>query len=295
MNRTIALVLAAAACLLPLLTASPTWASDVVDPASKLPEQVRLDQLNNQVEQAQAQLDAANRQLDQDLQKETQLSKSAADLARVQYERPQLTLMAVIEAPSLSAVMAEISEQRIIDHKQHVVLTQLRALEARDKVTRDKAASDLKSLQAARDEAARVAAEAEARQQAELAARARAIAEAASNTVTPPAYSGSGPWPNRFAFGYCTWYVASKRYIPWLGNAIDWWPNARAYGYAEGQAPKVGAVMVTRESGYGHVAYVEKVNPDGSWTVSEMNFVGWDVVSWRTIRPGQISLVGFIY
>ena len=100
---------------------------------------------------------------------------------------------------------------------------------------------------------------------------------------------------NHFAFGYCTWYVASRRYIPWFGNAIQWWPNARAYGYPEGQAPVVGAVMVTRESYLGHVAYVESVNGDGSWTVSEMNYVAWDVVDRRTIFPGQVPLVGFIY
>ena len=106
------------------------------------------------------------------------------------------------------------------------------------------------------------------------------------------ASSGGG---NHFAFGYCTWYVASRRYIPWFGNAIQWWPNARAYGYPEGQTPVVGAVMVTRESYLGHVAYVESVNGDGSWTVSEMNYVAWDVVDRRTIFPGQVPLVGFIY
>ena len=56
MNRTIALALAAAAFLLPLLTATPAGASDVVDPAAKLPEQVRLDQLNNQGRLLEAQL-----------------------------------------------------------------------------------------------------------------------------------------------------------------------------------------------------------------------------------------------
>ena len=103
------------------------------------------------------------------------------------------------------------------------------------------------------------------------------------------------PAGNHFAFGYCTWYVATRRNIPWFGNAIDWWPNARAYGYAEGQVPVVGAVMVTRESKLGHVAYVESVGPDGSWTVSEMNYVRWNVTSRRVLRPGQTSVVGFIY
>ena len=104
------------------------------------------------------------------------------------------------------------------------------------------------------------------------------------------------PSGNHFAYGYCTWYVANKRSIPWYGNAIEWWPNAAIYGYAEGQIPRVGAVMVTRESVvYGHVAYVESVNGDGSWTVSEMNYRAWNVVDMRTIRPGQVPVVGFIY
>ena len=80
-----------------------------------------------------------------------------------------------------------------------------------------------------------------------------------------------------------------RRYKGVLG-ALD-----ASYGFAEGNSPKVGAVMVTRESGYGHVAYVEAVYGDGSWLVSEMNFVGWDRVSSRTIYPGQVPLVGFIY
>jgi surface antigen len=107
--------------------------------------------------------------------------------------------------------------------------------------------------------------------------------------VDPPAVR------NHFAFGYCTWYVATKRNVPWFGNAIDWWPNARSYRYAEGQKPLVGAIMVTRESSWGHVAYVELVNADGSWVVSEMNYKAWNVVDTRTVRPGGTPLVGFIY
>ena len=104
-------------------------------------------------------------------------------------------------------------------------------------------------------------------------------------------YASSGQFP----YGYCTWYVAQRRHVTWTGNAYEWWPNARAQGRPEGQTPKVGAIMVTWESSYGHVAYVEQVNSDGSWVVSEMNFVAWGVVDHRTIRPGQVPLIGFIY
>ena len=54
--------------------------------------------------------------------------------------------------------------------------------------------------------------------------------------------------------------------------------------------------MVTWESRqFGHVTYVEAINPDGSWVVSEMNYVGWGVIDQRTIRPGTVPLIGFIY
>jgi len=107
-----------------------------------------------------------------------------------------------------------------------------------------------------------------------------------------------GPYPaTGFPVGWCTWYVATKRNVTWRGDAGFWYQNAAAAGYPVGSKPKVGAIMVTWESSLGHVAYVEAVNADGSWTVSEMNYVAFDVISQRTIKPGQLggALVGFIY
>ena len=107
-----------------------------------------------------------------------------------------------------------------------------------------------------------------------------------------------GPYPaTGFPPGWCTYYVASKRNVTWRGDAGFWYQNAAAAGYPVGPTPKAGAIMVTWESYLGHVAYVESVNADGSWTVSEMNFVAFGVISTRTIKPGQLSgrLVGFIY
>ncbi|MBJ7597726.1 MAG: hypothetical protein DLM67_25820 [Candidatus Nephthysia bennettiae] len=101
---------------------------------------------------------------------------------------------------------------------------------------------------------------------------------------------------NRFAYGYCTWYVFNRvPYIPWLGDARQWYGQAQAYGWPTGQSPRPGAIMVTYESSWGHVAYVESVNGDGSWTVSEMNVKGWNVVDNRTLRSGGVPLLGFIY
>jgi surface antigen len=92
-------------------------------------------------------------------------------------------------------------------------------------------------------------------------------------------YYGSS---SRFPYGYCTWYVASRRSVPWHGNANQWLWNARAYGYSTGRTPQVGAIMVTNESWWGHVAYVEAVHGN-SVTISEMNYVAWGRVNYRTV------------
>jgi LysM repeat protein len=107
-----------------------------------------------------------------------------------------------------------------------------------------------------------------------------------------------GPYPaTGFPVGWCTWYVATKRNVTWRGDAGYWYANAAAQGYPVGSKPKVGSIMVTWESWAGHVAYVEAVYPDGSWMVSEMNWLAFDVIDDRTIKPGQLGgkLVGFIY
>jgi len=110
----------------------------------------------------------------------------------------------------------------------------------------------------------------------------------------PVSRVASSSGPNRFPWGWCTWYAASRRYVPWSGNAYNWYENAQGYGYSTGRAPVPGAIMVTGESGWGHVAYVESVNGN-SFTVSEMNYQGFGVISTRTINAGAGFIRGFIY
>ena len=66
--------------------------------------------------------------------------------------------------------------------------------------------------------------------------------------------------------------------------------SAQAAGKSAGSTPQAGAVAVTN----GHVAYVESVNTDGSYVVSEM---GWNYQAGnynkRTVQPGAFG--GFIY
>ncbi|MDQ6898519.1 MAG: LysM peptidoglycan-binding domain-containing protein [Candidatus Dormibacteraeota bacterium] len=104
---------------------------------------------------------------------------------------------------------------------------------------------------------------------------------------------------SKFVYGQCTWYAASRRYVPWTGDAHAWYDNARALGYPVGQTPQPGAFMITWESVYyGHVAFVEQVNEDGSFQISEMNYKGWNEIDTRLLSPADYSkvhLIGFIY
>jgi surface antigen len=109
---------------------------------------------------------------------------------------------------------------------------------------------------------------------------------------TYTANTGNG---HRFPYGQCTWYVASRVYVPWGGNAKAWLSNAASYGYKTGRTPVPGAIVVTSESRlYGHVAYVESVGPD-SVTISEMNYVGWARKSVRVLDRTSAVIMGYVY
>jgi len=134
--------------------------------------------------------------------------------------------------------------------------------------------------------------------QQELGAQSAQLLSSLSN---PQPALGSGSWS--FAFGDCTWYVATQRKVTWGGNAYQWWANAAAAGYAEGQTPQVGSIVVWGQDvpgysyGYGHVAYVQAVQGN-QFEVSEMNFGapggGWDRVDYRWVADGA-GYLGFIY
>ncbi len=116
---------------------------------------------------------------------------------------------------------------------------------------------------------------------------------------------GSGSCGNHFAYGFCTYYVATRRCVPWLGNASSWYIAAAQMGYKEGRVPVAGAIVVfwpgvDGVSWEGHVAYVEAVGPAagipaGSFKLSEMNFAGWNRVDYRVISNTSGDIEGFIY
>lgn len=134
--------------------------------------------------------------------------------------------------------------------------------------------------------------------------------------TTAPASSGpaaaptapstfDGNFSNPFSPGQCTWW-ADYRYhqltgfaIPWSGNASAWAYNAAGYGgWVVSDTPRVPSIIVLQPgvqyaSGWGHVAIVERINPDGSVYTSNYNVVGWGVLSYASYHPGPG--VSFVY
>lgn len=109
-------------------------------------------------------------------------------------------------------------------------------------------------------------------------------------------YGGNG-----YDYGWCTWHAANRRIqngnpLPTnLGNAISWLSVARRAGLATSSEPSAGAVVYHKNiGGLGHVAYVEKINDNGSAMVSDMNYPSWGRVTYRTVQPSEFGNYAFI-
>ncbi|EIQ82681.1 phage tail tip lysozyme [Streptococcus canis] len=138
----------------------------------------------------------------------------------------------------------------------------------------------------------------------------------ASTFNFPPAYLGKlkyGP-PTQasmthqigsgYPVGQCTWYVYNRLIevgtikghegYGYLGNGQDWVGNLVARGWKFSTLPTVGAVVSTQGGfdgttfQYGHVGFVEHVNPDGTFLVSELNINGvQDRIHYRVCSPAS--------
>lgn len=109
--------------------------------------------------------------------------------------------------------------------------------------------------------------------------------------------------PNYHWKNNCTWYVhnkrnQTKRYLPSsFTDAKNWLNEAKRAGFATGKKPIAGAILQTSKGGggHGHVAFVEKVNKDGSIKISEYNYnvrLGYGT---RTLTKQQAAQYNYIY
>lgn len=129
------------------------------------------------------------------------------------------------------------------------------------------------------------------------------VQRAASVKPATVATSGQISYANRYAWGNCTWWAAFRRAqvgdpIPgsW-GNAATWASRAASGGYTVNHQPSPGAIMQTPYSagGLGHVAFVESVDSNGTWHISEMNVIGLDEVDHKAEPASAAASYSFIH
>lgn len=108
-------------------------------------------------------------------------------------------------------------------------------------------------------------------------------------------YGLGGP----YGAGQCTqWAWYNRQDLPSnLGNANTWAVRAAAAGYTVLHGvPAAGSVFQSSSGWYGHVGYVESVNPDGSIVATEMNYNYRAFVAIRSTIPASAAAnLNYIY
>ena len=123
------------------------------------------------------------------------------------------------------------------------------------------------------------------------------VAEPISTTIRAtsarqaPVQSSGNIAGNTYYAGQCTAYVKDQRpdvSNTW-GDAISWFHNAKAQGWATGDTPRVGAVAWAR--GYGHVAVVRKILNNGTILIQEQNYKGAFIISSRIAPTSEFRYI----
>jgi surface antigen len=131
----------------------------------------------------------------------------------------------------------------------------------------------------------------------------RSYSSSSSSASATTAINSNFVAGNGYAYGYCTYYAYNRRAElgrpisgNW-GNAVSWAAMARAQGFQVDHTPEAGAVIQNGGGwgGYGHVGVVERVNSDGSLLVSDMNYVGWNIISTRTVPASSVDSYNYIH
>ncbi|ARJ50445.1 CHAP domain-containing protein [Staphylococcus lutrae] len=121
----------------------------------------------------------------------------------------------------------------------------------------------------------------------------------ATSTTSSRSVFRGGSGVNLYTVGQCTYYVFDRvggSIGSTWGNANNWANAAAAAGYTVNNRPAAGAILQTTQGPFGHVAYVESVNSNGSITVSEMNYgFGPGVVTSRTISASEAASYNYIH
>lgn len=198
MQRLLRLVSAAGfAVLLGGLVAQPAAAADAPAPAQPqgssqnltqlnqqlTQQQQRLDQLTNDVKRAETVVDGTSRQLEADSAREAELRGQMQAVARIEYQRPALSLSNILQASNLDQLISSVAQARLVANKEETLHAQAEQLKEKDAAARSQAAAQVSKLSADRSQAAQVVQQTQTTLQAAQAQAARAAQAAQAQAV----------------------------------------------------------------------------------------------------------------
>lgn len=227
-------------------------------------------------------------------------AKEAAEKAQAEQAQAQ----AAKEAEAQKAAQAQ-AEQAAKEAEAQKAAQAAKEAEAQKAAQAAKEAEEQKAAEAAKQaEIEKAQLQAQTYQAANTQVQAQPVNT--NNATVLSAYDGSVDPRGLAPAGQCTYYVINRLHalgkpVPGpMGNANQWAYTASNHGIPVSNKPTVGSVVsfpagVAGASGYGHVAFVEGVNPDGSIRISEMNFGGSPNVTYRTVDAGSAAASSYIH
>jgi hypothetical protein len=171
------------------------------------PSQTTVDQLNRQLQdqqqqlnelardasQAQSTVDRKNQELSAVVAQEASVHKDMQDVARVEYQRPAVTISTILQARNLDQLISSVAQARLVAKKEQSLYQRSKQLHDESARARDEASTQFGRVLADRNQAARIVSQTQTTLQA---AQAQVQAEqqraAEAGAVGEPAGPGAG-------------------------------------------------------------------------------------------------------
>jgi hypothetical protein len=221
------------AALLGALIAQPAAAADAPAPASPTQnlaqldqqltqQQQKLDQLTNDVKRAESVVDVTSRQLEADSVREAELLRQMQVVARIEYQRPALSLSSILQARNLDQLISSVAQAKLVANKEEALHRQAKQLREKEAAARSQAAAQLSKISADRNQAAQVVQQTQATVQAAQAEAGRAAQAAQAQAVASRAQSLNQVAQTAAAAPGSIQQIIVQSFQPLGQAAVDW-------------------------------------------------------------------------
>ena len=308
------------AMLTTLMSVNPAFANEATIGEVEVSEVTAnyLNQLKSQLTSAKSDLDKLTKEskslqeaydkLNTDSEQRKDSVKNAHDKTKIEQEKLKAVGLSEEEINKDTGKLFENTNTGNLLGNEDSTVVNYKLEAAKAKANLEKSTTDVDKAKARLDEA--VAKEKGKKQEAsQYYARISYVSGGTTSSSVPngfklsKAIDTSGYTSATYPWGQCTWYVYNRAaqfgisFDPYMGNGGDWRFKA---GYTVSNKPEIGDAVsfAPGQAGgaeyYGHVAFVEDVRPDGSILISESNFKGLGVVSYRVFDGATASQFSYV-